>query len=108
MELFGRSGARLLPFLNNGRAGIEALATEAKESGLIFTKAQAQMAEAMNDSLSRLSASVQATRNQIGLLFAPAITRGSDALIDVVNRNRAAIIAFGKTVEGDSSPRLDR
>lgn len=100
MRLFGNAGARLLPFLSTGRKGLEDLSREARESGLIFTEAQTKMAAAMTGSLSRLRQSVQATRNQLGLLFAPAVTRGADVLIDIINRNRAAIIAFGRTVEG--------
>lgn len=53
-EIFGRSGAELIPFLNEGRIGIEKIKKEAEELGLIFNVKTAQAAEKFNDNLTRL------------------------------------------------------
>ena len=37
MDLFGRSGARLIPLLNEGSEGIEAMRQEARDLGLVLT-----------------------------------------------------------------------
>lgn len=37
-EAFGSSGAKLIPFLNQGRAGLEKLGIEAHKSGLVLSK----------------------------------------------------------------------
>jgi hypothetical protein len=54
-ELFGRSGAKLIPFLNSGRDGLNALAKEADALGLTLDTKAAVSAEAFNDSLTRLA-----------------------------------------------------
>jgi hypothetical protein len=91
VQLFGRSGAQLLPLLNEGRAGIAALGAEAERLGITFTEEQARIGVAMNDALNRLSRARQAVTNQLGLLFAPTITRAADALTDTIASNRQAI-----------------
>jgi hypothetical protein len=102
IELFGRSGASLIPFLNEGRAGIAALVAQAELLGLTFTKEQVKVATAMNDSLSALTRAVGGIKNQIGLLFAPDITRVSDGLISLVERNREAIVKFAATIRNEA------
>ncbi len=41
-ELFGRAGVELIPFLNEGREGIEKIRIEAEKLGIIFSKETAQ------------------------------------------------------------------
>jgi hypothetical protein len=98
IELLGRSGARLIPFLNNGRKGLEDLMKQAERTGVVFTQAQFRIAERFQDSLSALRASINATRAQLGLLFAPTLTRAAEYLAEVVNNNRKAIIAWGESI----------
>jgi len=52
--IFGESGARLLPLLNQGRAGLEAMGAEADRLGLTLTDEAGKAAEAFNDNLTRL------------------------------------------------------
>lgn len=53
-ELFGRTGAELIPLLNQGAAGIRELTTEAKELGRVFETEAAAAAEQFNDNLDKL------------------------------------------------------
>ncbi|MDH6235149.1 uncharacterized protein YukE [Mesorhizobium soli] len=94
MELFGKSGAKMLPFLNAGKQGLIDLGKEAERLGIVFTKEQVAIAEDMNDTLTGLGKAVSGVRMQMGLLFAPAITTGTKALRDMIVRNRAAILDF--------------
>lgn len=55
-DLFGKSGAKMIPFLNAGRDGIAALRKEADALGLTITSSAAQSAERFNDALSTVSA----------------------------------------------------
>jgi hypothetical protein len=54
MELFGRSGATLIPLLNQGADGIAAMREEAHDLGLVISDETARAAEALNDDLTRL------------------------------------------------------
>jgi len=92
IDLFGKAGAGMLPFLNAGGAGLAALGAQAEALGIVFTNEQGTIAEAMNDSLAALNKARVGVQSQIGLLFAPVITRGSDAIIDIITRNRQAMV----------------
>lgn len=94
MELMGRSGARLVPLLNGGRDGLRSLGDEAERLGRVFTKEQGRIAEGMNDALARLTDARRGVSNQIGLLFAPYITRAADELTAFLNQNRQALISL--------------
>lgn len=54
VQLFGKAGADLIPLLNSGKDGLEAMRLEAEKLGLIIDKDTAQAAENFNDSLTRL------------------------------------------------------
>ena len=53
-ELFGRSGADLIPLLNAGSDGLAAMAAEADELGFVFDAKTGRAAEAFNDNLTRM------------------------------------------------------
>jgi hypothetical protein len=63
-ELFGKSGADLIPFLNQGRAGIKALTDEADRFGLTVSTKAGKAAEEFNDNLSRAQAVFNGLANQ--------------------------------------------
>jgi len=63
-ELFGKSGAKLIPFLNQGRAGIEALKKEADALGLTITDKTARAASEFNDNLDQLKFAAKGLANQ--------------------------------------------
>lgn len=77
MRIFGRSGAELIPFLNQGAAGIEKLRKEAERLGIILDTQTAKEAEEFNDNLKRLQAtgdalSIALTKNLVKALDAAA------------------------------------
>jgi len=76
-EAFGRSGQQLLPFLQQGRDGIEALTREAERLGLVLDEKTIRQAEALNDELSRMMA-VARTNIQGGILS--GLVRDSEGL----------------------------
>lgn len=104
-ELFGnRVGPRLLPLLNAGRGGITELVEEAQRAGIVFDEEGARIGTAFLDAMNSLSRSVQGTRNQLGLLFAPTFTEGARLLADVVNNNRQQILRLGEQVRDITIP----
>lgn len=73
-DLFGRSGAALIPLLNEGAAGIAKLRTEALEAGKVISDKDARASEEFNDSLTRLFAAIVGIRNQVGVGLIPVLT----------------------------------
>ncbi|MEN6539426.1 MAG: hypothetical protein ABFC67_07445 [Mizugakiibacter sp.] len=57
VQLFGKSGADLIPLLNEGRDGIRELTDEAKQLGVVFDDQAAKAAETFNDNLDKLKTS---------------------------------------------------
>ena len=58
LKIFGKSGADLIPLLNEGKDGLNELTDEAQRLGLVMTAESAAAAEAYNDNLSRLNGTV--------------------------------------------------
>ena len=85
-ELFGRSGAELLPLLQSGAEGMAALRAQARELGITFDNETAAQAEEFNDSLNRLQKSVSAGGQSLAISLLPHLIEASDALQGVVAR----------------------
>lgn len=65
MELFGRSGADLIPMLNQGSEGIRGMMGEAKSLGLVMSTDAAQASADFNDALTKLKGGLQGIMNGI-------------------------------------------
>lgn len=83
-ELFGKSGTALIPFLNNGRAGIEALKAEADKLGLTLKGTTAQAADEFNDNLNKLKQQLGGIGLQIAERFLPALVDITKSLSDLI------------------------
>lgn len=73
-ELFGRSGAELLEFLNRGSDGLRELGDEAKNLGAIIDGDTAKAAAAFNDELDKLRFSTNGYFTSIAREVLPALT----------------------------------
>ncbi|KEC73143.1 hypothetical protein RLPCCGM1_c1259 [Rhizobium leguminosarum bv. phaseoli CCGM1] len=102
--LLGKSGASLIPFLNEGKDGLIELGQTAEHLGIVFTAAQADIGDAMGDALAEVQRATGGLKNQIGLLFAPAITEGAKALRDAIINNRDAILGFANDLQRQALP----
>jgi hypothetical protein len=80
-ELFGKSGAQLIPLLNQGRAGLAEMRAEAERLGLVFDTKTALAAETFNDNLKRLQGTVQGLVNREMAAALPLLVEISDALL---------------------------
>jgi lambda family phage tail tape measure protein len=69
--LFGKSGADLIPFLNQGAAGIGELVKEAERLGVVFKEEDAKAAEVFNDTLTKLNTVVKGLTTQIAIELLP-------------------------------------
>jgi hypothetical protein len=89
IKLFGRSGADMIPMLNEGQAGLKAMYEEAERLGIVLDTETAAAAERFNDNLARLG-KVQdgiVTRVTTGML--PAFDRLAASLLTVTKDSRA-------------------
>jgi hypothetical protein len=81
VELFGRRiGLDLVETLSKGRDGIDKLADSGKRLGLFFDEAEIKVGKEFGGAVGRLGATITATAEKIGLLFAPAFTAVFDTL----------------------------
>jgi hypothetical protein len=81
VKLFGKSGVELIPFLNQGRAGIEQLKQKFKELGLEISGDTARAAEKFNDTLDTVKQALQGIAMKVAEAALPALQRLADALV---------------------------
>jgi hypothetical protein len=75
MELFGRSGAELIEFLENGSDGLSKLGDEARSVGAIISGETAQAADEFNDEIAKLRATVNGLFSQLAQELLPELTK---------------------------------
>ncbi len=81
VKLFGREGLAMIPFLNQGRAGIGELTAEAARFGLVISGATAAQAEAFNDNLKRLESNVKGLMQQLGNSMLPVLLAATEHML---------------------------
>ena len=112
-DVFGRSGARLIPFLNEGRAGLERLTAEAERLGLVISTETAVAAEALNDNITRLKRNFTGLSNELAAAVVPALneyvvrilaaTQSFDSLGDFLSTILSDGNAFASAADGVDS-----
>ena len=88
-KLFGRTGMDLIPFLNMGRAGIDALGSEAEKLGVVMGDKTASDLETFGDNIGMLKSAFNGVVISVVTEFLPMLT-------DIVNNFKAMIL------EGDN------
>ncbi|MBE3133287.1 MAG: hypothetical protein IMZ55_07420 [Acidobacteria bacterium] len=73
MDIFGRSGAGILPMIQGGAAGLSRYAAEARALGIVMSTEDADAAAKLADEMDKLWFSVKMTGVQIGAALAPAL-----------------------------------
>lgn len=91
MEILGRSGAEMIPFLNQGREGIAKLQEEARKLGLEMSTKTAREMEQFNDTLTRIKGSAEGAAVSIISAFGPV-------MVSILNHFAEGLdVIFGKT-----------
>ena len=107
VEIFGRRlGPQLVELLSGGRKAIEDIGKRAEGLGLIMSNTEFKVAKDMNDALALLRRSVAATKNSIGLLFAPAIIDAAELFTEAIGRNRTDLILWASEIATKVRPVL--
>lgn len=89
-DLFSNQGVALIPFLNQGAAGIRKMKDEAAELGLIMDTETALGAERFNDNLGKLQGALTGIGNTILAETAPMMVLLSDSMVDFVKEGDGA------------------
>lgn len=100
MEIFGKSGADLIPLISEGSEGLAAYQKQAERLGRTMSREQAAKAEQANDAMNRLTTAVKSTAMVIVTTAAPAIELFANIMERVVTfvRNLTAFLGDGATV----------
>lgn len=80
VQLFGKSGADLIPLLNSGAAGLAAMAAESDKVGKTISTRTAKAAERFNDTLTRIEEIMGGVVNKIMEAALPALQSLADTL----------------------------
>lgn len=83
VSLLGESGAHMIPLLNGGSAALREMMAEADRLGLTITDKTAKAAEAFNDNLTRLRASVVGLARQITAALAPVLAALTESVAGI-------------------------
>lgn len=103
MTLFGRGGAAMVPLLQQGAAGIQALKNEARELGLTISDDMAKRADEAGDAIQRFEAAVKVLKIELALLAAPGVSKVLDGLVELIKTFRSGkdeAESFGNSVKG--------
>lgn len=73
LDLFGRSGVKLIEMMKGGAAGLEAMQREAEALGLTFTDLEGRRIEAANDAILRMKQAFTALVRTLTIDFAPKL-----------------------------------
>ncbi|NUQ48538.1 MAG: phage tail tape measure protein, partial [Phycisphaerae bacterium] len=107
MELFGKSGTRLLPLLQEGARGLEQFQEQARALGLTISTETAKDAAALADALDILWRVVKQAVFAIGAALAPVITqvaqqvtRAVVAVSESIKQNRQLVVVAFQVAVG--------
>lgn len=95
MDIFGKSGAEMVPFLNQGRDGISALTDQADRLGVTLSGDVADAAGQFNDNIDILKGAAQGLTNQIMAGMLPALNETADSLKDENSLLRDSVRVIG-------------
>ncbi len=101
MQLFGRSGARMVPFLNEGSKGIAALREEARELGAVLDEETIRAGDELGDTFDRLHTVWEGIKRAVGASVIPQMLEAAQATVKWVRANREMIkLALTKVLGG--------
>ena len=83
MNIFGRSGAQLIPMLNAGRGGLAQMANEAERLGVVISGDAARSAETFNDNLTRLKTASEGLAQQIINPLLPTLIKLTERFLEL-------------------------
>ena len=93
IKVFGRSGADMIPMLNEGEAGLKAMYEEAEQLGIVLDTETAAAAERFNDNLTRLGKVQDGIVTKVTAGMLPAFDRLAASLVTAANDSNGLRLA---------------
>ena len=93
IKVFGRSGADMIPMLNEGEAGLKAMYEEAEQLGIVLDTETAAAAERFNDNLTRLGKVQDGIVTKVTAGMLPAFDSLAASLVTVANDSNGLRLA---------------
>lgn len=81
IDLLGKSGAKLIPFLNEGAAGLQRMEDNARRTGNVISLETAQAADEFNDNLTTMKQIINGVGNELAAELLPSLVE----LTNIVN-----------------------
>ena len=107
LRVFGRAGSTLLPMLNGGAQGMQALGDEAQRLGLVLSKDQTDAAAALTDSWGDVTSVFKGMVTQIGAAvsgpltgFLNLVATGGSYVVKFIQANQGLMIAVAGVAAG--------
>ncbi len=94
VEIFGRSGTRLIPLM----ASMRALRAEARDLGIGWTAEEAKSAVRLKDAMTRLQSVAARLFETVGGALAPAMSEWGDALSGLLGRLRTWTVGNARLI----------
>ncbi len=94
----GKSGADLIPVINQAGGSFEAFKKKAEELGAVISTDAANKADEFGDTLGELSAVVTGLKNQIGAGLLPTLIELSKSLLDFLVTNKQGITDLASAI----------
>ena len=85
-QIFGRSGAELIPLLNGGAAGLQAMADESDRLGNTMDGNTARAAELFNDNITRLQTQMRSFSVAVGNAVIPTLAQMTTEIVGVTEK----------------------
>lgn len=103
-DLFGRSGTKLVPFLEQGKEGLQKLRKEARNLGIVIGQDGAKASESFQDSIHRLTQAGKGLRNMLGTKLIPVFEGIIKKTTDWLKENRKLVNSgfqrFARVMDG--------
>jgi len=98
LQVFGKAGAEMIPFLNAGSVSISELRNEARELGLVLDGDVAAQSEIFNDTLTKIGSVAIGIRNIIGAELLPVVSEVALQFFNFAKANRELITSKVRNV----------
>lgn len=86
IAIFGRSGAQMIPMLNQGAEALREAREEAEQLGLVVSRRTALAAESFNDNLRRLRLVTEGIALQLTAQLAPAFAQFTGQMVEAAKQ----------------------
>ncbi len=107
MEVFGKSGADMLPLMSAGSKGISLLRKEARDLGLQVSTKDAQAATLFGDTWSNFQKVIKDVSTELGMALLPVLTEVTQQVIPLVvhaakwiSENRGLVVSIAALAVG--------